>query len=511
MTSFLHELVEDSALRDPDGTCLVADGKRWTNAEFALEVARISMALENATQLGDRILVVADNRPEVAALLYAAPRAGLVLVFANIRHTAGELAQLIEATTPTLLIGTSHFIEVLSESIHEFSGVINLDDTDPFGVASAPAGPPRVVDPDACAWLIHTSGSTGRPKGVMLTHKSLLAGVRNTATARPLTDEDIYLFCFPLFHVAAYNVLVAHFRTRPVVLLRRFDVSEVAVALRTEQVTVASFAPTMISALLDEIGPEPLRSLRQISYGASAMPLSVLQRCLTELPECGLAQGYGMTELSGNAVFMDAEAHRRAGTDSPELLGAAGKAGPLIRVAIVNDTDHSVPTGQVGDIVVSGEQVTPGYWNDDAATAASKFVDHDGVVWFRTGDVGRIDAEGFLYIVDRLKDLVITGGENVSSREVEDLLGTHPEVAAVAVIGLPDERWGERLCAVVVPQYESADELAATDFAERVIAWSSGRIAGFKRPRTVFLVNSLPLNASGKVDKPLLREQFASQ
>lgn len=500
----LHQIVDDSARHDPEGLALSFEGRRWTNAGLADEVARTATALGGLAAPGERLLVVADNRPEVAVLLYAAPRAGLVLTFGNVRHTAEELTDLVDATSPTVLAATREHLDRLGDVTDRFVHVLDLDADDPFSSSSVSPVPAATTDPDACAWLIYTSGSTGRPKGVVLTHRSLLAGVDNTAAARPLADDDTYLFCFPLFHVAAYNVLVAHRRHRPVVLLRKFDVNEVATALRDDGVTVASFAPTMVSSLLDGPGPDALRHLRQISYGASAMPAGLLRRCLDLVPWCGLAQGYGMTELSGNAVFLDAEDHRRSVGDRPELYGAAGRPGPLALVRVVDEHGVDLPIGDVGEIVVSGTQVTPGYWEDPDNTATSRFTGADGTVWLRTGDVGRLDAEGYLFVVDRAKDLVITGGENVSSREVEDVVGAHPDVAAVAVVGLPDDHWGERVVAVVVPRQ------GATVHPDEVVAWTAGRTAGFKRPKQVVVVDELPLNASGKVDKPALRAHLGS-
>jgi acyl-CoA synthetase (AMP-forming)/AMP-acid ligase II len=330
----------------------------------------------------------------------------------------------------------------------------------------------------------------------MLTHRSLAAGVTNSAIARPLAADDVYLFPFPLFHVAAYNVLHAHLRRRPVVLVPRFDAATVLELIGSEGVTCCSLAPTMVAMLLDHPGrtASSLAGLRQISYGAAAMPLDLLQRVLEELPHCGLAQGYGMTELSGNAVFLTPEDHRRAASDEPGLLAAAGRPGPLVGLQIVDDEDREVPAGEPGEILVRGDQVCAGYWEDPAATADSR-----RGPWLRTGDVGRV-IDGVLYVVDRKKDLIITGGENVASREVEDLVGQHPDVAQVAVVGVPDERWGETICAVVVP----APDRDGIDVDE-LVRWTDGRIAGFKRPRRVVVVDELPLNASGKVDKGLVR------
>jgi acyl-CoA synthetase (AMP-forming)/AMP-acid ligase II len=348
---------------------------------------------------------------------------------------------------------------------------------------------------DDCAWLIFTSGTTGTPKGVMLTHASLAAGVANSAIARPLAEDDVYLFPFPLFHVAAYNVLHAHLRRRPVVLVPRFDAEEVLALIESEGVTCCSLAPTMVAMLLDHPArrADSLQGLRQISYGASAMPLDLLRRVLQELPHCGLAQGYGMTELSGNAVFLTPDDHRRAAADEPELLAAAGRPGPLVALRIVDDDDRPVATGQPGEILVRGDQVCAGYWNDAAATEASRIGP-----WLRTGDIGRI-VDGVLFVVDRKKDLIITGGENVASREVEDLVGLHPDVGQVAVVGVADARWGEAVCAVVVAAAEHEVE------PDELIAWTEGRMAGFKRPRHVVVVDELPMNASGKVDKGAVR------
>lgn len=504
----LHEIIDFAAAAAPDATALVSGQRRWTFAELRDRVTSMATGIASLTEPGDRVVVISDNLDAVVVALYAVPRAGAIAAFANTRHTASELADLLRATEPTIVLASTAQLDRLAPDLAELRSVASVICIDGAHVAATctlgqvPGGRPLpgAIDAEDCAWLIHTSGTTGRAKGAMLTHRSLLAAVTNTAIARPMADDDVYLFPFPLFHVAAYNVLHAHLRCRPVVLLARFDAALVLSLVASEQVTTCSLAPTMLSMLLDHptrAGAD-LSSLRQISYGASAMPLDLLRRVQRELPDCGLAQGYGMTELSGNAVFLDPDAHRRAAGGDPHLLAAAGRPGPLIALKIADEHGDAVTEGQPGEILVRGDQVCAGYWHAPDATAESRIGP-----WFRTGDIGRVDAEGFLYIVDRKKDLIISGGENVASREVEDVLSTHHEVAQVAIVGVPDDRWGEVVCAVVVL---TADAQAIPD---DLIAWTEGRLAGFKRPRIVQIVEELPLNASAKVDKGLVRTDVA--
>ena len=514
----LHEIVELAAANRPDATALISDGRRLTYGQLSQRVAAVAEVVAEHTSPGDRVVVVADNHLDVVTALYAVPRAGAILAFANTRHTPAEILSLVEATAPTLVVGDRVQLDRLAPLLPTGAAapaVLSIGGTHPGadGDLSAladersehrPDGPrgaaPGPIDEHDCAWLIHTSGTTGRPKGVMLTHRSLVAAVLNSAIARPLHDDDVYLFPFPLFHVAAYNVVHAHLRRRPVVLVPRFDAATVLALVEQEGVTCCSLAPTMLSMLLDhpDRTATSLDGLRQISYGAAAMPLDLLRRVLDELPHCGLAQGYGMTELSGNAVFLSPEDHRRAATVEPGLLAAAGRPGPLVALRIVDDDDREVAHGEAGEILVRGDQVCAGYWNDPDATTESRLGP-----WLRTGDIGRL-VDGVLHVVDRKKDLIITGGENVASREVEDVVSLHPDVAAVAVVGVPDDRWGETVCAVVVP----AAGVDAFD-PDGLVRWTDGRIAGFKRPRRVVVVDELPLNASGKVDKVAVRRLAA--
>ena len=512
----LWEIIDNAAAARSDATALVADGRRWSFSELRDDVNRMAAALQRFIQPGDRVAMVAENTAAYVAALYAVPRAGAVLVHGNTRHTPAEVAEMLRRCNAAVLMGTEVQLERLRGRLPDSVTMVACIDapTDPGGEwtgleelthpdlqrgsgAHAPVTPAEVTTSDSdMAWLIYTSGTTGRPKGAMLTHRSLVSAALNTTMSRPVAPDEVYLFPFPLFHVAAYNVVHHHLRQRPVVLLPGFDAAAVLRAIESHSVTSVSLAPTMLAMLLDHPsrGDHDISTLRTVSYGAAAMPLDLLRRSLAELPEVGLAQGYGMTELSGNAVFLSPEDHRRAASTDPDLLTAAGRPAPMTALRIRSEDGTEAPVGEPGEILVRGDQVCAGYFDDPEASAAAMV---DG--WFHTGDVGRIDDCGYLHVVDRLKDIIISGGENVSSREVEDALGTHPAVRSVAVVGRPDDRWGELVVAVVVLR-GGAVPPTLEELRDRCAA-----LAGFKHPRDLLVVDDLPTNASGKVDKVTLR------
>lgn len=506
---FIDEVLTNAAREAPHEVALHFNGETWSFAALEERVDRLVAALGRLARRGDRIALLSENHPAVVAAYYAVPRAGMCLVLLNYRLAPAELAAMLRDCGASVLIGERTLLDRVETTRAECPDLgtrIAIDraaagelDFEALcrGDTAANDGNRRRGDP---AWLIYTSGTTGRPKGAVLSHDNLIAGLVAASFGRPVNPTDRYLYPFPLCHVSGHNVCVHHLHRRPVVLLRRFEPLAVIDAIERHAVTTMSLAPTMIAMLLDEprLRGADLRSVRAISYGASAIAPAVLRRAIERF-DCAFSQGYGMTELSGNAVFLDDAAHRRGLAGETHLLSAAGRPGPMIGLRIVGDDGRDVPVGAVGEIAVRGPQVSAGYWDDQQASDTSRRAG-----WFLTGDIGRRDAEGFLYVVDRKKDIIVTGGENVSSREVEDALHLHAAVREVAVVGEPDARWGENVCAfVALRDGAAAGEAELIDFVR-------DRLAGYKKPKRVIFLAELPKNTAGKIAKTELRKRLRS-
>lgn len=517
----LHDMVSTGAARHPDRPALVVDDQATTYAELERRTTLLAAALRRIAGPGERVAFVADNGPEWIDAYYGVPRAGWLLGFVNQRLGPQPLRAAVARLRPRVLVGGREQLDLLRETgpLDDLAPLVVAVDrpapgeaayADLLAAGAAPGarepavgaggtGHPR-PGPDDTAWLLATSGTSGTPKVVELSHRNILAAVTTTLAVRPVADDDVYLFPFPLCHVAGYNVLLFHHSGRPVVLARRFDPAAVAVQVDRHRVTTISLAPTMLHGLLDHLDRHggALAPLRTVSYGSSAISPHLLARAIDRLG-VDFNQGYGMTELAGNAVFLSPEDHRQGMAGRPSLLRAAGRPGPGVSVRLLDDDGAEVPVSRPGEVAIRAPQVTKGYWEAPDANAAAF---HDG--WFRTGDVGRIGPDGYLSIVDRKKDIIVSGGENVSSREVEDALATHPDVAEVAVVGAADPRWGEVVCAVVVPRAGSGLT------GEEVLRFGRERIGGFQQPRQVEVVDQLPRNGTGKVLKHELRALVAN-
>ncbi|GGQ33415.1 acyl-CoA synthetase (AMP-forming)/AMP-acid ligase II [Actinomadura coerulea] len=500
----LYDVLDAAAQEAPEAPALSVDGTTWTFQELRARTDALSAHLSGRCSPGARVALLAHNRLEYVAAYYGVPRDGRILVPLNQRLHPREWADQVVRSGAELVVGEPDLLERL-----EREGGLPAGHPPLVDVADLPWDGPAPSreddrDPAEVAWLMFTSGTTGRPKGVRLTHRSLLAGVAVTASGRPVLPDDVFCTPFPLCHVAGYQVILHHLFRRHAVVLRRFDPAVLVDAARRHGVTNLSLAPTMLEDLLAHLDGDPaalgaLRAtVRVVAYGSAPMPVPLLRRADAVLG-CDLNQGYGMTELSGNATFLSPADHRAAVAARPELAASAGRPGDGAEIAVVGEDGAPLPPGEQGEVVVRGAQVADGYWDDPEATAEA-FAGG----WFRTGDAGRVDGDGRLYLADRIKDVIITGGENVSSREVEDVLRTVPGVGEVAVVGLPDPRWGQSVCAVIVPDGVPPRE-------EDLVAACRARLAGFKAPRRVEFVAALPRTGTGKVRKAALRAELTGR
>jgi acyl-CoA synthetase (AMP-forming)/AMP-acid ligase II len=500
-----------SAHHHPERVAIQFQDRAMTFRELRDRVHRLAQALTGIAAPGDRIAILAENCPEYIECYYAVPSAGMALTFLNYRLSARELTYILANAEPSVLVTEPGYLAIIDEIrpdvpsvkyvvvIGGSGGDMGYEDLLMRGSPEEPANRPGE---DEVAWLLYTSGTTGLPKGAMLSHRNVVAAVLNSATRLEAGVAEVCLFPWPLYHVAGFVVPLYHMYGFTLVLMRSYDPGEYLASIERYRVTSASGAPTMLNMLLQDprIGDYDLSSLRGMAYGAAPMPAEVLRRAMDRWPGVGFNTVFGMTELSGNVMYFSRAAHENAMKENTGLLRSVGQQLPLARVRVVDDDMNDVPAGEPGELVVKGEQVTLGYWRNDEATREAF---RGG--WFHSGDIATWDENGFLYIVDRKKDMIVTGGENVYSREVEEVLYSHPAVLEAAVIGLPDEMWGEQVVAVV--QARSGSSVSQ----DELITFCRERLASYKKPRHVVFAGELPKNASGKILKRELRDRLRSK
>ncbi|MEU4641468.1 long-chain-fatty-acid--CoA ligase [Micromonospora sp. NPDC023814] len=506
------DILRRNATRYPHHTALlmVDDSGSRTYAELHERAMRLANALTGIASHGDRVGILSENSLEYVEAYYGVPSAGMALTMLNYRLHPKEWVWILNNAGAKVLLVAQPFLAAIADHRAELATVEHIvvigepvpgfrSYEDLLGAASA-STPDVPVSEDDVAWLLYTSGTTGFPKGAQLTHRNLNVALVQSALAYEPTPRTTFLNAMPLCHVAGYLVPVHQFHGGSVLMMSGWDPERWMRIVQDHRVTSGGFAPTMMSMLLahPKIDDYDLSSLEWMGYGASKIPPEVLRQTIERFGPVVYA-GMGMTELGGNMLTLDKQAHIRAANGEEHLLDAIGKPMSLVDVRVVRPDGEDCDLGEIGEIVVRGDQVTTGYWGDPKATEAA----FDGG-WFHTGDLARRDEEGFLYIVDRLKDMIISGGENVYSSEVENALYEHPAVAEAAVIGLPDPVWGEKVAAVVVPK--DGHEITAED----VVAQSRSRLASYKQPRAVYFVDALPKTVSGKIRKNELRDRFVA-
>jgi acyl-CoA synthetase (AMP-forming)/AMP-acid ligase II len=505
LTQGLHRAVQ----RFPNKVALRhLDGGNATSLSFAALWTQVGQRAawlqQRGIAPGDRVALLSPNQSELIVWLWACWWTGAVACPMNVRWSAAELHHGLQDSGAALLLAD----DGLTKLAHEAGGSQPV-----FGFALLAAEsaqlapvPDRRLGGDALAALLYTGGTTGRSKGVMLTHLNLWSASMTRGAELPNPPEGVSLLVAPLFHVAGLGRLVGQSIVGGTcITMPQFRPDLVLAAIAQEGITDTIMVPSMLQAILDrpDFDATRVQGLTRIAFGAAPMPPDLLDRALQAWPHAEFFQAYGMTETAGAVCINLPENHRGAARQG-DLWRSVGRAGLGAEIRIVDVQGDEVPRGTVGEIVVRGPMVTQGYWNLPEVTRDAL---RDG--WLHTGDGARMDEQGYIFMADRLKDMVITGGENVYPAEVETVLRSHPAVADAAVIGVPDARWGEAVHAVVVTR--DAGLLKAPDLCAQLEAelglWCRKVLAGYKCPRSMRFVAALPLSAAGKVLKTVLRAE----
>ena len=495
----LATLLERS-YRHHAGEVAVVDGdRRMTYAQLGDRAHRVANALaELGVRRGDALVIVAGNRRELIGVDHGLWVGGFVRVALSNRLHPNEVAHIVGDCGAAAVVVEPEWADQLQGSTR----VVVLGEPYEDLVTGSSAEPPGVL-PGAgdLAALLYTSGTTGMPKGAMLTHANWVAMARNSMVELPPIDRsDVVLHVAPLSHLSGYAAIPYFVGGATHVVLRRFEPPEVLETIGAERVTAVPLVPTMINLLLPtaEAGHRDTSSLRTILYAGSAIAPDRLARAVRAFGEV-LVQFYGLSETPMPLTTLSARDHRFDPDGCPPpRLASAGRVNPFVELRLLSDDAGEVPTGDVGEIAVRGDTVMAGYWGKPAETA--EMIDDEG--WARTGDLGRLDDDGYLYIVDRKKDMIVTGGYNVYPTEVENAISTLAEVEEVAVVGVPDERWGESIKAVVVRRPGAA--LSEEDVVEAC----TKALAGYKKPRSVEFVDQLPKTGSGKIMRRKVRDAY---
>ncbi len=498
---------------NPHGRATTFRSRHRSWAEVGGRVGRLAAGLRAlGVEPGGRVAILALNSDRYLEAYLAIAWAGAVAVPLNIRWSAQEVEDALTDCTPGVLLADAAFAQLAGQLGQSLPGMrpVYADDAEaPAGmehvealIERSPAMPDAMRAGGDLAGIFYTGGTTGRSKGVMLSHANVMTNALNSLSEGIWTQSMRYLHAAPMFHLAnGMGMYAALLQGGSNVIVQGFAPDGVMAAIAAERVTDTLLVPTMIQMLVDHPSRAQydLSSMRRVVYGASPMSGAVLGRAIEAMPGTAFVQAYGMTELSPCATLLHWHEHSGEGRARGRDRGA-GRAVIGCEVQVVDLDRNPVPPGTVGEIAVRGDTVMLGYWNRPEETARAVV---DG--WMHTGDGGVLDADGFLTAVDRIKDMIITGGENVYSVEVENAIAQHPDVAQCAVIGIPSERWGEQVHAVVVPRPD------AEPTPEAVIAFCRTLLGGFKCPRSVEIRDTpLPLSGAGKVLKRDLRAPFWS-
>ena len=507
LTQALHKALREK----PQAEAVVFGERRSSFARFHERVARLAAALRGlGMRPDDRVAMMAMNSDRYVEYLFGVWWGGGAINPVNVRWSPQEVAYSLDDCDTRILLVDKFFaaqagaLRGLSQSLQTL--VYVGDEPTPEGMlgyedllaSAVPAEDLRRHGDDLAA-VMYTGGTTGRPKGVMLTHTNLYLNGLGSAAAVPRAWQVQALVTAPFFHVAGCGLsLQMMLRMATQVVIPYYEEVAVLDAIARERVTETFLVPTMVKRLIEHprFAEFDLKSLRMVLYGAAPIDATLLGQAMDALPGVQFCQAYGMTELSPTIAVLLPEDHL-PGPNQAKRLRSAGRSVPIAEISIRDPENKELPPGQVGEICARGPMVMRGYWNKPAETEAAL---RGG--WMHTGDGGMMDEEGYLYVVDRIKDMIVSGGENVYSAEVENALAQLEGVSMSAVIGVPDDKWGERVHAVIVPRPGADLDEAA------VIAHCKGLLAGYKCPRSVEFRAELPVSPAGKLQKFVLREPY---
>ncbi len=511
--SFADDL-ETNARWYRDEPAYVQGGRTLSHGGLLDRAHRVGSAIHKAgLRHQDRVGILSMNSIEYGEVMAATQWAGFILATVNFRLAPPEIAYVVKDGAPKLLIFEAQYLPAIAAlrpqltSVETYVCIGGGEDTPDwaqdyaaFTESGDPAGPPFRAREEDIFCLIYTSGTTGRPKGCIWGHREMRQLVQVDAWLCDMQQPDRVLIVMPMFHLGGLVIsLSQHVRGGTAYLYRQYDPAEVLAAIQRDRLSILLLAPTMVQMLLDQPGVEAadLSSVRTIIYSAAPMPVPVLKRAIEIFRGCGFVNLFGQTEIC--MFCLSAEQHLPDGTERErKRLGSVGKPYPNLQARIVDEEGNDCPPGAPGEIVARSGAMFRGYWNNHPATLETL---RDG--WCHTGDMGRIDEDGFLYLVDRKKDMIISGGENIYSREVEEAVLQHPAVSECAVIGIPDPKWGENVCAVITLRS------GRTVSEGELIDHTRALIAGYKKPKRVIVTDELPKLVTGKINKIALRQLYA--
>jgi len=491
----------------PDRVAIHFDGEHITYGELDRRASQVGNGLIGlGVKPQTRVALLSKNNPAFFELWFGATKADTVLVPVNFRLAPPEIAFVMnDAEAEVLFVGADFYgaIDKVAHELKTMRKIIALDgphaDWPVYAAwrAQQSADDPAItIDPGGCSIQMYTSGTTGHPKGAQISHANLLKLLPGAIHQfGQWQDGDVNLVCMPLFHIGGSAwALIGFYCGIENVVTRDFDPAAILRMIPEYRITKALFVPAMLLFLLQspQCRQTDFTTLNLIVYGASPAPVELVRNSLTVFG-CDLAQVYGLTETTGAITYLAPQDHK----GSADRLKSCGKAMTGVELKVVGPDYRELAPGAVGEVICRTHQIMLGYWNLPQASAQAI---RDG--WFYTGDAGYLDRDGYLYIYDRVKDMIVSGGENIYPAEVEDALFGHPAVADVAVIGIPDDQWGEQVKAIVVKK------LGTNASPEDIISFARERIAGYKVPRTVDFADVLPRNPSGKILKRELRKPY---